>query len=138
MVLLPDHLHLVITLPPGDAAFSKRIAAIKARFTRAYLAGGVAETSQSASRDRQGYRGVWQKRFWEHLIRDEDDLAACCDYIHYNPVKHGHVRCPHAWPWSTFHRHVRHNNYPADWLCACDPTRSPQPPRDLPGAEMDD
>jgi putative transposase len=85
-VLLPDHLHLVMMLPTGDSNFSTRVAAIKARFTRAYLATvGGAETAQSMSRDRQGYRGVWQKRFWEHTVRDRDDLIGCLDYVHYNP-----------------------------------------------------
>ena len=74
-VLLPDHVHLVIELPAGDADFSTRMAAIKGRFSRMWIKAGRAVGRQSASRDRQQYAGVWQKRFWEHLIRDEDALA---------------------------------------------------------------
>jgi putative transposase len=137
-VLLPDHLHLVMTLPTGDSNFSTRVAAIKARFTRAYLATvSDAETAQSMSRDRQGYRNVWQKRFWEHTVRDRDDLIGCLDYVHYNPVKHGLVRCPHQWPWSTFTRHLTAGRYFPNWHCTCESAPDQPPPRDLPGAEMD-
>jgi putative transposase len=139
-VLLPDHAHLVITLPSGDTDFSTRIGALKARFTHQWLSAGGPETPQSTSRERQEYRGVWQKRFWEHVVRDEDDLAACCDYVHYNPVKHGYVACPHLWEWTTFHRWVRERRYEADWCCACD-AGGANPrlviPRDIRGAEMD-
>jgi putative transposase len=137
-VLLPDHLHLLISLPTHDADFSTRIAAIKARFTREWLRMGAGENEQSAARLRKAYRGIWQKRFWEHLVRDESSLAACCDYIHYNPVKHGHAQCPHAWPWSSFHRFVTERRYPPEWLCVCDSNPPPaSPPHPLPGAEMD-
>ena len=88
MVLLPDHLHLLMTLPEDDADFSMRIANIKSHFTRHYLASGGAEQSRSVSRLRQRVRGVWQRRFWEHTIRDSTDLHRHFDYIHYNPVKH--------------------------------------------------
>ena len=73
----------------------------------------------SASRRRRRERGVWQRRFWEHTIRDEKDFAAHMDYIHYNPVKHGHAGCPHAWAHSSFHRWVREGRYAADWACSC-------------------
>ncbi len=133
-VLLPDHLHLLLTLPLGDTDFSRRIAAIKARFTRMYLAADTTEAPQSDSRARQGYRGVWQKRFWEHTIRDTADLATCLDYIHFNPVKHRLASCPHAWQWSTFHRYVTNGHYPREWQCTC--TNPPmQPPIDLPPIE---
>jgi putative transposase len=137
--LLPEHLHLVIALPENDADFSVRIGAIKARFTRRWLAAGGTERKQSAARRRQDYRGVWQKRFWEHWVRDERDLGRCFDYIHYNPVKHGHVACPHAWPWTTFHRFVREGRYEADWCCACEGREGsmPTPPAEMVGAEMD-
>jgi len=71
-------------------------------------------------------RGVWQRRFWEHTIRDEEDLEAHFDYIHYNPVKHGLVQRPHEWPWSSFHRWVRAGQYPIDWAAGL-------PNRSLPG-----
>jgi len=151
MVLLPEHLHLILTLPADDADFSIRVAAIKARFTRAWLshppagadsegcgsAGRPIEQPQSRSRQRQGYRGVWQKRFWEHWIRDESDRERSIDYIHFNPVKHGHIACPHAWPWTTFHRFVAERRYDADWRCACAGSTHPPSPPDVPGAEME-
>lgn len=142
LVLLPEHLHLLLTLPDGDADFSIRVGAMKARFTRSWLAErDGAERRQSNSRRRQGYRGVWQKRFWEHTVGDEDELLGCCDYMHYNAVKHGHVGCPHAWPWSTFHRFVREGKYERDWCCGCAGGRGASggicTPCDIPGAEMD-
>jgi putative transposase len=145
-VLLPEHLHLLLTLPEGDADFSIRVGAVKARFTRQWLAGagaggggGGIERRQSDSRARQGYRGVWQKRFWEHAVRDAADRVGCCDYLHYNPVKHGHVVCPHEWEWSTFHRFVRERKYEHDWCCACagDAPSGLLIPPDIRGAEMD-
>ena len=137
VVLLPEHLHLIVTLPDGDADFSTRVAAVKGRFSRRWLAAGGAEQPQSASRRRQAYRGVWQKRFWEHWVPDEPDLIRCLDYTHYNPVKHGHARCPHEWPWTTFHRFVRERRYEPDWCCACDGRTVRAAPAEIPGAEMD-
>ena len=137
LVLLPDHLHLLITLPPNDADFSTRLAAIKGRFSRSYPAAGDVEQPQSASRNRQGYRGFWQKRFWEHEVRDDPDLFHCLDYTHYNPVKHGLATCPHAWPWTTFHSFVRDGRYEPDWCCVCDNRIRRPPPAGIPGAEMD-
>jgi len=132
-VLLPDHLHLIVQLPAGDADFSLRVSAIKARFTRAYLGAGGTETSQSRSRDHQRHRGVWQKRFWEHLVRDENDLIDCIEYVHYNPVKHGLATCPHAWEWSSFGRFVEKGHCPRQWCCACDgtPEASTHSPRSI-------
>jgi putative transposase len=119
IVVLPDHLHAIWTLPAGDSKFATRWSAIKAGFTRAFLAAGGREAARSSSRRKRGEHGVWQRRFWDHVIRDDDDFGRHVDYIHYNPVKHGLVRCPHAWRHSSFHRHVRDGTYPADWLCAC-------------------
>jgi len=119
VVLLPDHLHLLMTLPEGDADFSVRIAHLKAGFTRDYLASGGAEQPRSTSRLRQGARGVWQRRFWEHTVRDEEDLRRHLDYVHYNPVKHEYVVCPHAWPHSSFHRFVTEKRYEKGWCCQC-------------------
>ncbi len=127
LVVLPDHLHALWTLPADDADFSLRWAAIKRAFTVEYLAGGNPESTVSRSRRAHRDRGVWQRRFWEHCVRDEADLTAHLHYIHYNPVKHGLVACPHAWPHSTFHRLVRAGWYEPDWACACDgrPAKAP-------------
>jgi putative transposase len=120
IVLLPDHLHILITLPEGDADFSGRMTYVKSRFTRSYLAGGGDEQPRSRSRLRQRARGVWQRRFWEHAIRDLEDLHRHFDYMHYNPVKHKYVKCPHAWPHSSFHRFVAERRYERTWCCQCD------------------
>ncbi len=126
IVLLPDHLHLLMTLPPEVADFSIRIASMKAIFTRKFRAAGGREQARTTSRIRKRRRGVWQRWFWEHAIRDDEDLNHHLDYIHYNPVKHGLVKCPHAWPHSTFNRHVAQGAYSSDWLCCCQhPIRPP-------------
>jgi putative transposase len=125
IVLLPDHLHTIWTLPDADADFSKRWASIKARFTRLWLSHGGADVALAPGRARKGGRGVWQERFWEHAIRDVDDLNRHLDYIHYNPVKHGFVACPHQWEWSSFRRCVDSGAYDADWQCCCG--AKPQP-----------
>ncbi|MFQ5422489.1 MAG: transposase [Phycisphaerae bacterium] len=119
VVLLPDHLHAIWKLPDGDADFSKRWGRIKKGFTDRWLAHGGAETTVSASRRRHRGRGVWQPRFWEHTLRDQADLIAHLDYIHYNPVKHDQASCPHAWPYSSFHRYVYMGRYATDWQCTC-------------------
>jgi putative transposase len=114
-VLLPDHLHTVWALPGGDQNYSVRWQRIKGRFTDAYLAGGGSEAERLASRVRRKERGVWQRRFWEHAVRDEDDLKRCVDYIHGNPVKHGLVDRVAEYPWSSFHRWVRLGEYEPTW-----------------------
>ena len=119
-VLLPDHLHALWTLPPGDADFSSRWMRIKRRFTRGWIAAGAWEGAVSDSRRRNRRRGVWQRRFWEHVIRDRDDFERHLNYIHYNPVKHHMATCPHAWPWSSFHRLVQNRVYRPAWCCGCD------------------
>jgi len=115
LCLLPDHLHCVWKLPEGDADFSRRWARIKAGFTHRYLAAGGAESKQSASRHRKRERGIWQRRFWEHQIRDERDLQRHVDYTHYNPVKHGLVERVEDWPWSSYHRYARQAPYPGQY-----------------------
>ncbi|MEO0400224.1 MAG: transposase [Pseudomonadota bacterium] len=95
-VVLPDHMHFIWRLPEDDADFSTRLSMLKAGFTRRLRDGA----KQSG---RKGERGVWQSRFWEHLIRNEDDLSRHLDYIHFNPVKHGFVDDPDDWPYSTWH-----------------------------------
>ena len=117
--VLPDHLHVVWTLPPGDDDFATRWMLIKAQFSRRI------ENSErlSASRRKHHERCIWQRRYWEHLIRDERDLRNHIDYIHSNPVKHGWAQRPGEWRYSSFHRFVREGVLPADWVS------SPGPPR---------
>jgi putative transposase len=110
-VVLPDHLHCVISLPEGDDDFALRWRLIKARFSKALP---VTER-RSLVRQRRGERGIWQRRYWEHLIRDEADFAAHMDYVHINPVKHRLVKRVADWPHSTFYRLVRMSIYPRDW-----------------------
>jgi len=103
IVILPDHVHAIWTLPDGDDDFSRRWQRIKHRTT-------------ARLRREHGFRGrVWQPRFWEHLIRDDDDLHRHLDYIHYNPVKHGLCSLPLEWSASSFHRYVNKGVYAADW-----------------------
>jgi len=111
-VVLPEHMHAVWTLPEGDDDFSTRWGSIKRMFS-AGLEGGEA---RSEGRMRRGERGVWQRRFWEHTIRDERDYGAHVDYVHFNPVKHGLVEGPGDWPFSSFRRAVERGVYPADWV----------------------
>ena len=98
-VVLPDHLHCVWTLPEGDSDFPVRWRLIKARFSRA-VPMAERRPSQIARRE----RGVWQRRYWEHAVRDEDDYARCVAYCWTNPVKHGFVAEPKDWRWSSVHR----------------------------------
>ena len=120
IVLLPDHLHAVWTLPKGDCDYSKRWAIIKKTFSQEWLASGGQEQPMSEGIRRDRRRGVWQPRFWEHTIRDIDDYRRHMDYIHYNPVKHGYARCPHDWQWSSFRRLTNENVYRPDWGCSCE------------------
>ena len=110
-VVLPDHLHCIWTLPAGDADYPGRWRGIKQRFSKTLPHG----ERRSAVREKRGERGIWQRRFWEHTIRDEHDLQAHVDYIHINPLKHRYVTRVADWPHSTFHRYVRDGIYPADW-----------------------
>jgi putative transposase len=117
--VLPDHLHVVWTLPPGDDDFATRWMLIKAQFSRRVENG----ERLSASRRKHHERGIWQRRYWEHLIRDERDLQNHIDYIHFNPVKHGWAQRPGDWPYSSFHRFVLEGVLPADWAGSPDPLR---------------
>jgi putative transposase len=110
-VVLPDHMHCVITLPPDDHDFSNRIKAIKIRFVQSL----PATEARSKVRIEKGERGIWQRRFWEHAIRDELDYQRHVDYVHFNPVKHGHVKRIVDWPYSTFHHYVKQGIYQPDW-----------------------
>mgnify|MGYP003808201581 CR=1 FL=1 len=127
MVLLPDHVHMIWTLPCDNADFSRRMALLKKEFTKGWRGLNGLEQPVSPSRRRDRRCGVWQRRFWEHLIRDDNDFIRHCDYIHYNPVKHGLADCPHAWPYSSFHRFVQADVYPRDWRCACGAAPPPPP-----------
>ena len=115
VVLMPDHFHTMWTLPEDDSDFSIRWSSIKAQFTRQWLKAGGSEFGRLPGQAREGRRGVWQSRFYEHTIRDEDNFLRHADYIHFNPVKHGHVGHPSEWPWSSFHRHVAKGFYPPEW-----------------------
>jgi putative transposase len=108
---LPDHLDAIWTLPDGDADFSTRWRLIKGTFSRAVPPG----ERTSHSRMTKGERGIWQRRFWEHTVRDEIDFERHCDYIHFNPVKHGYVNRVRDWPYSSFAGMVRSVIYPEDW-----------------------
>lgn len=114
-VLLPDHLHCIWTLPEGDADFSMRWMMIKRAVSNAcreqYRRGDWINASKQKHREST----IWQRRFWEHRIRDERDFERHADYIHFNPVKHGHAESAAAWPHSTFHRFVREGLYRTDW-----------------------
>ena len=116
--LLPDHLHCLITLPENDSNFSKRIQMIKGLFSIQYLRSGGEEGKRGISRKIKGEAAVWQRRFWEHTIRDEEDMQKHFDYVHYNPIKHSLVKSVVDWEWSTFHKYVRLGFYHENWGCA--------------------
>jgi putative transposase len=110
MVVLPDHLHAVWTLPPEDDDYAGRWRSIKSRFTHTLVNSGVRLT-----RNPKGEYDLWQRRYWEHTIRDEADLVRHLDYVHFNPVKHGLVERVADWPYSSFHRFVRQGLCAPDW-----------------------
>jgi putative transposase len=114
-VLLPDHLHTLWEMPDGDSDYGLRWSLIKQHASRMTLQGTTIDITRSQSQRNRRESGFWQRRFWEHLIRDEEDFARHMDYIHWNPVKHGYVSQAKNWPYSTFHRLVRDGVYPADW-----------------------
>jgi putative transposase len=110
-VILPDHMHAVWTLPPSDDDFSTRWRLIKTFFVQA-----LPKTERlSRVRRAKGERGIWQRRFWEHAIRDDEDYRAHVDYVHFNPVKHGLATSPAAWPFSTFRVCASRGLYSPDW-----------------------
>lgn len=113
--VLPDHLHCVWRLPPGDADYPLRWRLVKSRFSKL-----LPRAMDARPGRREGERGIWQRRFWEHLIRDAGDLDRHVDYIHWNPVKHGHVCDPSDWPYSTYREWKREvgrpiNVPPKEW-----------------------
>ncbi|MEO1152066.1 MAG: transposase [Pseudomonadota bacterium] len=113
--ILPDHLHCIWRLPPNDDDYPMRWRLLKSRFSKS-----LPRTTDSRAGRRKGERGIWQRRFWEHSIRDHEDLDRHIDYIHWNPVKHGLVDDPDDWPYSTYHEWKREfgrpiNTPPEDW-----------------------
>lgn len=109
--ILPDHLHTIWHLPERDTDYSSRWSSIKSGFSRGLPADAQRSDSKTAKRE----KGIWQRRFWEHAIRDERDLTRHIDYIHFNPVKHGLVPRVCDWPHSSFHRYVANGSLPKDW-----------------------
>lgn len=114
-VLLPDHMHCVWNLPDGDDDYSKRVGMIKAGFTSRVKTQLQKPEWITDSRARHGEGMIWQRRFWEHEIKDEHDFERHVDYVHYNPVKHGLVKRVCDWPYSTFHRYVEKGVYSKAW-----------------------
>ncbi len=113
IVLLPDHLHCIWTLPEDDADFSMRWRLIKTYFSRHCPENH--KCYRSLARLKKQEQAIWQRRFWEHQIRDERDFERHVDYIHYNPVSHQLVDAPCNWPYSSFHRYVEQGVYPNNW-----------------------
>jgi putative transposase len=109
--ILPDHLHAVWSLPPGDTDFSLRWNLIKGNFSRGF----PGSTDRTESKMSRREKGIWQRRYWEHAIRDDTDLERHVDYIHFNPVKHGYVTKACDWPHSSFRRFVAAGVLPLDW-----------------------
>ncbi|NEO72036.1 transposase [Moorena sp. SIO3H5] len=118
-VVLPDHLHFIWSLPPDDSNYSMRVSRFKVLFTRSLRGKRSFSVDVSPSRRKHRESNVWQRRFWEHTIRNDHDLHRHIDYIHYNPVKHGLVSCPHLWEYSSFHKWVERGRYEPDWGCCC-------------------
>lgn len=111
MVVLPEHLHVMLTLPADDKNYATRWRLIKGGFSRQL----PKHERISKSRQRKGERGIWQRRYWEHLIRNENDYERHADYIHYNPVKHGYVSLASEWPYSTIHNYVKKGLLNQNW-----------------------
>jgi putative transposase len=113
--VLPDHIHTIWRIPEGDADFSMRWKEIKRLYTKGYLENIGFGGERNNSRVKRKEVGIWQRRFWEHTITDENDLNNHIDYIHFNPVKNGLVKDPTEWPWSSFRRYVKLGFYPVTW-----------------------
>lgn len=111
MVVLPEHLHAIWRLPVGDADYPKRWSLIKSGFSKKLDKTELIRPSRQIKRE----RGIWQRRYWEHQIKDEIDFEKHVDYIHYNPVKHGYVRKANEWPYSTLHRFIKQGILPENW-----------------------
>ncbi len=120
-ILLPDHLHSIWTLPPGDIEYPKRWGMIKAGFSKQAKSLFHRQEWMNETKTRRRESTIWQRRYWEHQIRNEDDYRRYMDYLHYNPVKHRLVRRVIDWPYSTFHRYVKEGVYTKDWCGALKP-----------------
>lgn len=118
LCILPDHIHTIWTLPENDQNYSTRWKGIKYQFTKRYLSTIGPGEDRNLSRQKRGEAAIWQRRFWEHTIKDDDDLARHIDYIHFNPVKHGLVTEVDEWQWSSFHRFVEEGYYEPEWRLA--------------------
>ena len=110
-VILPDHMHAMWTLPHNDSNYSYRWREIKKHFAKSL----PENEFRSSVNHRRGERGIWQRRFWEHTIRDERDYRHHFDYIHINPLKHSLVKRVRDWPYSSFHRAVKQGIYDIQW-----------------------
>jgi putative transposase len=111
IVIMPDHLHAIWQLPEGDADFALRWSLIKSNFSKSLAKVERINPSRTLKRE----RGIWQRRYWEHQIRDDVDLQSHVDYIHYNPVKHGYVSHAVDWPYSSIHAYIKSGLLPKDW-----------------------
>lgn len=114
--LLPDHIHCIWKLPEADANYPVRWKEIKRRFTIQYQAEVGPGELRNASRQKKHEAAIWQRRYWEHMLKDERDLETHLDYVHYNPIKHGYVTRAAEWPYSSFLRYVREGIYESDWM----------------------
>ncbi len=113
IVILPEHLHCILTLPDGDADYKTRWFLIKSGFSRSIPTGERRSKNRIARKE----RGIWQRRYWEHVIRNDLDLEQHINYIHWNPVKHNWVKQVKDWPYSSFHNYVQQGIYPINWAC---------------------
>ena len=111
LVVLPDHAHIMITLPQDSDDYAIIVASLKSQFSRQLNDIELVTSSRQAKRE----RGIWQRRFWEHRIRDDNDYRQHMDYIHYNPVKHGYVINPQDWQYSTLNKLITKEVYPFGW-----------------------
>jgi putative transposase len=118
-VILPEHIHFLWTLPPDDPDYSYRVGRMKVLFTRALRGANNLPDDVCESRRKHRESDVWQRRFYEHTIRDEFDFRKHLDYLHFNPVKHRLVKCVHDWQYSSFHRGVKRGEYDVKWGCQC-------------------
>jgi putative transposase len=113
IVVLPEHLHCIWTLPPGDADFATRWRLVKTWFTK--HCDPALRPAPNRVRAARNEQALWQHRYWEHMLRDETDFERHVEYIHFNPVKHGLVAAAMDWPYSSFRRYVEAGIYPSDW-----------------------
>ncbi len=118
IVLLPEHFHCLLTLPSDDSDFSVRLRLIKTYVTKHYGSALNINRAVSQSRQKRGEQNLWQRRYWEHCIRNEQDFATHCDYIHYNPVHHSLCNSPQEWQFSSIHRFIAEGIYPTNWCQA--------------------